>query len=117
HATRGDVAQRRHLEGAAQVGRVTEVGAIRAAQSHIDVARILRSGDRGIARDAEIVVAEIGEKGQLAVRTTPTRMTRRAVTFLRVGEKRESAQLRRIEPDAPAKGVTVCGCLRGDTRL
>src|SRR5205823_12944224 len=94
HAPRRDVAQRRHLERAAQIAAFGEIGAIGAAKSEVEVAGVRRRRNARVTWNAEIVVAEVGEERQLAVRAASAAMTRRAVPLVRAVEQRESAKLR-----------------------
>ena len=61
HLARGDIAQGRHLERAAQIGVVGQIGAERATQTQVVISRIGIRRDRGITRQTEIVVGVVGE--------------------------------------------------------
>src|SRR5689334_7406773 len=107
HASRRDVAQRREFERAAQIAALGEIRAIGAAESEVEVVGVRRRRNADVARNAEVVVAEVGEERKLAIRATAAWMTRRAIPFVRAVEQCKSAKLRGLEADATAQKFVV----------
>ncbi len=99
HLTRGDVAQGRHLELAAEVAALREVDAIGTAQAHVEIVRVGIRRNIGIARHAEVVVGVVGEHRRRAVVLPRRRMAARAAALGLTVERGETAQLLRRQHD------------------
>ena len=70
-----------------------------------------------VARNAEIVIAEIGKQGRLAIAPTAARMACRAIAFVRTVEQRETAELRGIKPKTTSQKLVVFGIERTKIRI
>ena len=104
----GDVAQRRRAEQAAILLAVAEVGAQRAAQAEVEIARIGVGRDVGIARHAERDQAVVGELRRRAVVAALADVAGGAVALGRVLEQRRArALLRRQRRLAGEVGVVL----------
>ncbi len=111
-ASHGDVAQRRHAKLAAVLLVLGEVGAHRAAEPEVVKGGIGVRGERAVSRDAERVVAEVGEVGE-PVLADPARVTAGAVPLLGVVEERQPALLGGAQRRPAAAGRRRSGCCTG----
>mmetsp|Transcript_10421 Transcript_10421/g.42388 ORF Transcript_10421/g.42388 Transcript_10421/m.42388 type:complete len:530 (+) Transcript_10421:1313-2902(+) len=104
---RRDVAQRRHLEGAAEFGARRQLGAVDLAEAEVEIGRVGRGGNLGVARHTQVVEGEVGEQRRRAVAAARARVAGRAIALGRVVEQRQPAQLGIVEPRLPGKECVV----------
>jgi hypothetical protein len=113
--TQRHVAQRRHLEGTAKVGAGRHVRA--RAQAQIEERGIVVLRQRRIARQAQVVVAEVGEQREAAIGRPGRRVTGLAVAFGQAVEQAQAAQFGVGQRDLAAQEFVVLAGERAEHRV